>query len=153
MFEHLGATVEHDCPDLADADEVFRVLRAWQFLATFGEQVRRTPEQFKETIRWNTEVGFALTAGDVAAAEMAHTRLYERVVAFFDRYDVLLAPTTQVLPFPVEVEYPTEVAGVVQDDYLGWMRSCTLISPTGCPALSVPGGFTPDGLPRGLEII
>ena len=153
VFEHLGATVEQDCPDLAGADEVFRVLRAWHFLATFGEQVRRTPEQFKDTIRWNTEVGFALTAGDVAAAEMAHTRLYEQVVAFFDRYDVLLAPTTQVLPFPVEVEYPTEVAGVVQDDYLGWMRSCTLISSTGCPALSVPGGFTPDGLPVGLQVI
>jgi len=89
----------------------------------------------------------------VARAEVAHTKLYERMVAFFERYDVLLAPTTQVLPFPVEVEYPTEVAGVAQPDYLGWMRSCTLISPTGCPALSVPGGFTPDGLPVGLQVV
>ena len=62
-------------------------------------------------------------------------------------------PTTQVLPFPVEVEYPTEVAGVPQDDYLGWMRACTLVTPTGCPALSIPGGFTPDGLPVGLQVI
>ena len=153
VFEELGATVEEDCPDLSEADDVFGVLRAWMFLATFGEQVRRRPEQFKETIRWNTERGFELTAADVAAAEMAHTRLYEEVVAFFDRYDVLLAPTTQVVPFPVEVEYPTEIAGVAQTDYLGWMRACTLISPTGCPALSVPGGFTPDGLPVGLQII
>jgi amidase len=84
---------------------------------------------------------------------VAHTKLYERMVAFFERYDVLLAPTTQVLPFPVEVEYPTEIAGVPQDNYLEWMRSCTVISATGCPALSVPGGFTPDGLPVGLQII
>ena len=84
---------------------------------------------------------------------MAHTALYERMVAFFDRYDVLLAPTTQVLPFPVELEYPTEIGGVPQDNYLEWMRSCTLISATGCPALSVPGGFTADGLPVGLQII
>jgi amidase len=75
------------------------------------------------------------------------------VVAFFERFDVLLAPTTQVLPFPVEMEYPTEIAGVHQDNYLEWMRSCTLISATGCPALSVPGGFTPDGLPVGLQIV
>ena len=75
------------------------------------------------------------------------------MVAFFERYDVLLAPTTQVLPFPVEIEYPTEIAGVHQDNYLEWMRSCTVISATGCPALSVPGGFTPDGLPVGLQII
>jgi amidase len=84
---------------------------------------------------------------------MAHTRLYEKVVGFFERYDVLLAPTTQVLPFPVEMEYPTEIAGVHQDNYLEWMRSCTVITPTGCPALSVPGGFTEAGLPVGLQII
>jgi amidase len=74
-------------------------------------------------------------------------------VAFFERYDVLVAPTTQVLPFPVEIEYPTEIAGVHQDNYLEWMRSCTVISATGCPALSVPGGFTDDGLPVGLQIV
>jgi amidase len=75
------------------------------------------------------------------------------MVAFFGQYDVLLAPTTQVLPFPVEIEYPTEIAGVHQDNYLEWMRSCTIISATGCPALSVPGGFTDAGLPVGLQII
>ena len=98
-------------------------------------------------------MGAKLSGPDVARAEMAHTALYERMVAFFERYDVLLAPTTQVLPFPVEMEYPTEIAGVHQDNYLEWMRSCTLISATGCPALSVPGGFTDDGLPVGLQVI
>jgi amidase len=153
VVQELGAEVEEDCPDLTDADEVFRVLRAWIFEASFGDLVRRAPDKVKQTIRWNTELGTALTGADVARAEMAHTRLHEQVVAFFDRYDVLLAPTTQVLPFPVEVEYPTEVAGVPQDDYLGWMRACTLVTPTGCPALSMPGGFTPDGLPVGLQVI
>jgi amidase len=152
-FEELGAGVEEDCPDLSDADEVFRTLRAWLFEASLGDVVRRSPDKVKATIRWNAGLGAALTGADVARAEVAHTKLYERVIAFFDRYDVLLAPTTQVLPFPVEIEYPTEVAGVPQQDYLGWMRSCTLISPTGCPALSVPGGFSPDGLPVGLQII
>jgi amidase len=153
VFEELGARVELACPDLTDAQQVFEVLRSWQFEATFGERVRRTPGSFKESIRWNVEVGAKLTGADVGRAELAHTRLYERVVAWFDTYDVLLAPTTQVLPFPVEVEYPTEIAGEHQEDYLGWMRSCTIITPTGCPALSVPGGFTPDGLPVGLQVI
>ncbi|WP_164700468.1 amidase [Modestobacter sp. KNN46-3] len=153
VFRDLGATVEEDCPDLAGADEAFGVLRAWLFEASFGDLVREHPDQVKETIRWNAARGAALTGADVGRAEVAHTALFERVVAFFERYDVLLAPTTQVLPFPVEQEYPTEVAGVPQDDYLGWMRSCTLISATGCPALSVPGGFTSDGLPVGLQVI
>ena len=153
VFADLGASVEEDCPDLSGADEVFGTLRAWLFEAAFGDIARRSPERVKESIRWNAEMGAKLTGPDLARAEQLHTGLYERMVAFFGQYDVLLAPTTQVLPFPVEIEYPTEIAGVHQDNYLEWMRSCTLISATGCPALSVPGGFTRDGLPVGLQVI
>jgi amidase len=153
VFESLGAVVEEDCPDLSGADDVFGTLRAWLFEASFGEISRRSPDRVKESIRWNAELGGKLTGPDLARAEQLHTRLHERMVAFFERFDVLLAPTTQVLPFPVEIEYPTEIAGVHQDNYLEWMRSCTLISATGSPALSVPGGFTPDGLPVGLQIV
>lgn len=153
VFESLGASVEEACPDLSGADEVFGTLRAWLFESSFGEISRRTPEKVKESIRWNAEMGAKLTGPDLARAEQLHTRLYERMVAFFGQYDVLLAPTTQVLPFTVEIEYPTEIAGVHQDNYLEWMRSCTVISATGCPALSVPGGFTADGLPVGLQVI
>ena len=153
VFESLGASVEEACPNLSGADEVFGTLRAWLFEATYGEISRRSPEKVKESIRWNAEMGAKLSGPDLARAEQLHTKLYERVVAFFERYDVLVAPTTQVLPFPVELEYPTEIAGVHQDNYLEWMRSCTVISATGCPALSVPGGFTHDGLPVGLQLI
>jgi amidase len=153
VFTDLGAHVDEDCPDLSGADDVFGTLRAWLFEASFGEISRRHPEKVKDSIRWNAEMGAKLTGPDLARAEQLHTKLHERMVEFFERYDVLLAPTTQVLPFPVEIEYPTEIAGVHQDNYLEWMRSCTVISATGCPALSVPGGFTPDGLPVGLQII
>ncbi len=153
VFEELGASVEDDCPDLSGADEVFGTLRAWLFEASYGELGRTHPGKVKESIRWNAELGAKLSGPDLARAETAHTRLYERMVEFFERYDVLLAPTTQVLPFPVELEYPTEIAGVPQENYLEWMRSCTIVSATGCPALSVPGGFTADGLPVGLQLV
>lgn len=153
VFEALGACVEEACPDLSGADNVFGTLRAWLFDANYSELIRRHPDQVNESIRWNADMGAKLTGADLARAEQQHTKLYERMVAFFERYDVLLAPTTQVLPFPVELEYPTEIGGVPQDNYLEWMRSCTIISATGCPALSVPGGFTTDGLPVGLQII
>ncbi|MGY1701319.1 amidase [Geodermatophilus sp. SYSU D00766] len=153
VVESLGGVVTEACPDLREADEVFGTLRGWLFEATFGEAVRRSPDQVKAAIRGNAAIGAALTGADVARAETAHTRLYEEVVRFFGEYDVLLAPTTQVLPFPVEQEYPAEVAGVPQADYLGWMRSCTLVSATGCPALSLPGGFTAGGLPVGLQLV
>jgi amidase len=153
VFESLGATVEEACPKLDGADEVFGTLRAWLFDANFSDLARRHPDKVKESIRWNAEMGAKLSGSDVSRAEQLHSTLFERMTAFFERFDVLVAPTTQVLPFPVEMEYPTEIAGVHQDNYVEWMRSCTLISATGSPALSVPGGFTPDGLPVGLQII
>jgi amidase len=152
-FEDLGCGVTEDCPDLSDADETFDVLRAWQFAVTLGDAVRRHPEQVKQTVRWNVERGSRLTAEDVGRAELAHTRLHRQVIDFFEEFDVLLAPTTQVLPFDVDLEHPTSVDGRPMGDYLEWMRSCSLISATGCPAVSVPGGFSPEGLPVGLQVV
>ena len=153
VFVDLGATVVEDCPDLRDADEVFDVLRAWHFVVTLGDLAERYPDQVKPAIRWNVERGRRLSGADVGRAEVLHTRLYERVVDFFDRFDVLITATTQVVAFDANREYPAEVGGQPQVDYLSWMRSVSIISATGCPALSVPGGFTPAGLPVGQQII
>lgn len=153
VVEDLGGELRTACPDLAGADEVFDVFRAWQFAVAFGDAVRDHPDQVKQTIRWNVERGAQLSAADVGRAEVLRGQLYAAVVSFFDDYDVLLAPTTQVLPFDLDTEYPTEVDGVPQPDYISWMRSCTLITATGCPALSVPAGFSADGLPVGLQIV
>ncbi|MET0191283.1 MAG: amidase [Pseudonocardia sediminis] len=153
VLEGLGARVEPDCPDLDLADPVFTTLRAWQFLLGFGPLVDRDPDRVKATIRANVDVGRALTVSDLGLAAQRQSALHEVVVEFFERYDVLVSPTVQVEPFDVELEYPTSVAGVRQPDYLGWMRSCTLISATGCPAVSVPAGFTAAGSPVGLQIV
>ncbi|HET8616885.1 MAG TPA: amidase [Actinomycetales bacterium] len=153
VFAGLGADVTEDCPDLDHADDVFGTLRAWLFELQLGEVARRHPDEVKQAIHWNVEKGRQLTGADVARAEAKHTRLYEKVVEFFERYDVLLAPTTQVVPFDIDQEYPTLVDGQQQESYLDWMRSCTLISATGAPALSVPAGFTSSGLPVGLQVI
>ena len=153
VLESLGARVVEDCPDLDGADEVFSTLRAWQFVTSLGDVAERYPDQVKESIRWNVARGRELSAADVGRAHALRTRLYQRVVEFFGRCDVLVSATTQVVPFDADLEYPTEVGGQVQQDYLQWMRSCTLISATTCPALSVPAGFTPDGLPVGLQVV
>lgn len=153
VLEGLGARVEPACPDLDLADAVFATLRAWQFLMSLGPVVDRDPGRVKATIRENVERGRALTVSDLGLAAQRHGALHEIVVEFFDRYDVLVSPTVQVEPFDVDLEYPTVVGGVRQPDYLGWMRSCTVVSATGCPAVSVPAGFTADGSPVGLQIV
>jgi amidase len=75
------------------------------------------------------------------------------MAAFFDRYDVLIAPVSQVPPFPVEDPYVREINGVRLPDYLSWMRSAYWISVLHAPAASVPAGFTPEGLPVGVQIV
>jgi amidase len=153
VFERLGAVVEQACPDLHSAEEVFRTLRAWHFGQAYGPLAERAPDQLNANIVWNVEQGRRLDGADLARAEVLHTALFHRVRAFFERFDVLILPVTQVAPFDVRVDHPTEIAGVAQETYLDWMRSCYWISATGCPALSVPAAFTPDGLPVGLQVV
>ena len=90
---------------------------------------------------------------DVARAETAHGQLWRGFQAFLEKYEYFVLPTTQLPPFDVDTPYPTEIAGVKFDNYIDWMKSCWYISATGNPAASVPGGFTPEGLPVGVQIV
>jgi len=153
VFEQLGCTVAQDCPDFAGADDVFRMLRAWLFDLSLGGHRDRWPELLKESIVWNVDEGRKLTGADLARAERLHAALFHRVREFFDRYDLLLLPVSQVVPFDAALEYPTTVGGQEQQTYLDWMRSAYFVTATGCPALSVPAGFTADGLPVGLQVV
>jgi len=152
-FDGTGAVIEPATPNMAGAAEVFRTLRAWQFQLTFADLVRLHGDQFKTSLVDNIAQGQALSGIDLGRAEVLHTALFHRVREFFETFDALLLPVTQVSPFPIEEEYPTQIAGVEQADYLDWMRSAYLITATGSPALSVPAGFTASGLPVGLQIV
>ncbi len=153
VFEELGAIVEQTCPDLTGAEEVFRTLRAVQFSGTYGPLLADHPAAFKPSLARNIEAGLELSGQDVVRAQLRHTELFHRAREFFDRYDVLIAPVSQVAPFDIELEYPGEIESETMHTYLDWMRSAYLISATGCPALSVPAGFTPGGLPVGVQIV
>jgi amidase len=153
VFADLGAHVEPACPDLDGADATFRTVRAVEFDAIWGEQLDATPEAFKPDLAWNIREGRARTSQDVGRALAELTRLQRAAHTFFDTFDVLIAPVSQVVPFDAEKLWPTEVAGVEQHNYLDWMASAYLITVLGVPAISVPAGFTPGGLPVGLQIV
>jgi amidase len=152
-FESLGCIVEQAEPDFAPAEISFRVLRAWNSANTYGARLREHPEAFKDTLTGEIEEGLRLTGMEVARAETAHGQLWRRFQAFLEKYEYFVLPTTQLPAFDVNTPYPTEIAGVKFDNYIDWMKSCWYISATGNPAASVPGGFTPEGLPVGVQIV
>jgi amidase len=153
VFEEIGCTVEDAEPDLGDADEIFRALRACTAEARLGRLYDTRPDQLKETLRWNIEEGRNLTGPEIGRAEQRRMNLYQRVREFMERYEYLVLPVSQVPPFDVKERYVTEIAGVKMETYIDWMKSCSRITVTGHPAISVPCGFTPEGLPVGVQIV
>ncbi len=157
VFEALGARVDDTCPNLRTADLVFDAARAIDMAIKLRELVTRHPDGVKPEVRWNVEHGRQLTGDELMDATLARTRLRSELDRWFSRYDVLVAPTSQVLPFPFDQRYPQVIAGQEMGSYVEWMRSCTLVSAMGGPAVSMPAGFGrgADGreLPVGLQIV
>ena len=153
VLEHIGFDVVDAVPDMRDAEEAFTVWRGYVYARDFGEAIRRDPTSYKESIHWNTEYGLGLSPEDIGRSIEARTRHRARLMAFLDEHRFLALPTAAVPPFPIEVEYPTEINGIPMDNYTAWFASCYYISAAELPAISVPAGFTPDGLPIGLQIV
>jgi len=153
IFEDLGCIVEERFPDFSDADEIFKTFRAWFFELKLASLLPEHREKIKETVIWNIESGMKLSGPELGRAEVKRTALFHRLREFMMNYDFLALPVSQVPPFPLEQEYVSEINGMKMETYLDWMRSCYYITVTGQPAISVPSGFTNDGLPVGLQLV
>lgn len=153
MFEDIGCRVDDAQPDFTGATEVFGVLRAWKFALEHEDELRQHRALIKDTVIWNTEKGLELDGPTVARAEAKRSEIYHRVREFMDRYEFLVLPTNPVPPFPVKQPYITEVDGIPMKNYVEGGALRHTITITGLPVISVPCGFTPEGLPVGLQIV
>ena len=153
VFEGLGCEVVDACLDFTGADEVFKTLRAFRFAMKFGSMVPEHGSKMKDTVLWNIAEGERLAGSDLARAQQLRTALFQRACAFFEQYDFLVGPVSQVSPFSVDKPFVSEINGTELTTYIDWMKSCYFVTATGMPAISVPAGITPEGLPVGLQIV
>ncbi len=148
-----GLVVEDICPDLPGLYDTYRTLRGIHYAAVVAHLPKAAKAHFKPTLRRNMEQGLALTADEIFAATRARSDLYQRMRTFLETYDVLAIPVTGIAAGPVEEEFPTIVDGEPMEDYVDWLRFSFLATTTALPALSMPAGFTAEGLPVGLQLV
>jgi amidase len=148
-----GCRVDETCPDLADAVATFQTLRGAAFVANMGPLLEKHRDALKPDVIANVEFGAKLSVGDIAQAEIAQGEIVRRMARFFEQYDVLICPAALSPPIEVEQSYLENLHGTRFEGYLGWLVMTWVISVTCCPVLALPYGFTPGGLPIGLQII
>jgi amidase len=153
VFRKLGARVERASPDMSDVPDIVALTRGFLMVARHADKVDRWRDQLQAGLVENTSQGLGMTSRDVARGELLRTQLWHRVRAFFETRDLWLTPTTAVPPFPIELPHAMEISGkpagkTLQRSYLTYAFSVL-----GLPAISVPCGFTRDGLPIGLQIV
>ena len=147
-----GATVEAVAFDVSQGRDPYQTWRgAWMV----GQHCLRMSllAQFGQNLKGNIEAGLKLGALDIAKAEQTRQEVFHRFRLLFERYDLLLTPAAPVRPYPVTMNFPTEINGRKFENYIDWIAPAFLVTLVSLPAGSVPAGMTKDGLPVGLQIV
>lgn len=152
-IEAARCSVQRCDPELDGADSAFRPLRAFQFSTLYGDALEQFRDRLKPEVVWNIEQGLALNSAELAAAETLRAELRQSMLGFLGTHGFLITPTAPVLPGPVEERFVSRIGDVALSSYLDWLALGYAITITGCPAISIPCGFSDDGLPVGLQIV
>lgn len=136
-----------------DAHGCFDVLRAEAFVMSLQKAYENDPDSLGPNPRANYEMGASMLLKDCVRAHNQQTRIFRDFQKLFDRYDVILSPTTPVSPFPWSQPYLKSVNGVALENYYRWLSLTYVVTLATNPALSLPVGTDHRGMPFGLQMI
>lgn len=151
VLRDLGASVEDvSFPSAAWAPTLFPFINRPE-AASFQERFLRTrPEDYGD-IRINVELGEVILATDYLRAQRLRTAMRQELEALLTGMDAIITPTARTVAHPIGQPFPTAGGQPVTrfELQLGFTVPFDL---TGTPAISVPCGFSSEGLPIGLQI-
>lgn len=152
-LSRAGVAVHRGAPSVTGAMDAFRALRGEGFFAMWEPLLETHRQHFPAPVMADLVRGRDQSGLAIVAANRCRNELYRRAVDFLDEHDFLICPATQALPFPVETLFLTEIEGQPMQDYLDWIAITAIWSLTGLPAIAIPIGFSPQGLPIGIQIL
>lgn len=152
-MRHLFRCADEVSFDLGEADRCFDVVRALNFLASFRERYEKDPGQLGPNIRANYEIGSKMSLADAAWAHAEQTRIFRRFQETFRDYDLVMAPTTPVSPFPWTQLYLAELEGKKLRNYYHWLALTYVMTLVTNPSMALPCGVDAHGMPFGLQVV
>lgn len=153
VFAGLGCHVDEDRTDFSDSIDAYGLLNSNRRGALMEPYLPERADDVDPLLVWRTEFAATKTSIDAAKASMVQAEMYQRVRGLLERFDLLLVPTTPNTAYPVGVDFPSEIAGVPMPSPFNFLPLTSLFNMTGHPAMSVPAGWTDDGLPVGIQIV
>ena len=152
-MRHLFRSCDEVTFDFAEADRCFDVIRAANYVAKYRDAYEKDPRSLGPNVRANYEIGAKMSLADMAWAHLEQTRIFRRFQQTFRAYDLVLAPTTPVSPFPWMQLYLAEMDGKPLNNYYHWLALTYVITLATNPAIALPCGVDHKGMPFGLQVV
>jgi len=148
-----GVDVTTDIIDFSGVLDSFQTLRSILLGTMMGVLLTTEKDRIHQDIVGNVERGFTVTPEALFEAERNRWNLYHQMSEFFKTHDLLICPSASIPAFPVDMNYVTEIDGKPCETYIDWFAITFALTMTSCPVISIPCGFTEEGLPVGIQIM